>query len=104
MTGATPEGARAAPQPRRMIFILEIVASADALARVLCPFAVLQADLAYVELRRSGEGASVRVETEGLDDHRAQLLARRLAQSPIVRAVGLGWSCAEVRFERPALP
>ena len=75
----------------RVIFLVEVLGVTDALARVLCSFAVLQAELAFVELRRTDRGASIRLEVEGLDVHRAQLLARRLEQAPTVLSVGLGW-------------
>jgi hypothetical protein len=76
---------------RLTIFIVEVTGAKDALARILCPFAVLQADLAHVELRRTADGATIRQEVEGLDDQRAQVLARRLGQSPTVLGVSLGW-------------
>ena len=75
----------------RVIFLVEVQGVSDALARVLCPFAVLQVELALVELRRTGNGANIRLETEGLSDHWAQVLARRLEQIPTVLSVGLGW-------------
>ena len=54
----------------------------------------MQAQLAHVEMRRSDRGARVRLEVEGLGDHRAGVLARRLEQSIAVRAVSLGWRSA----------
>jgi hypothetical protein len=69
--------------------------SPDALARILCPFAVLQVQLAYVELRQTEARATIRLEAVGLDDPRAGVLARRLEQSPIVLGVSQGWRSAE---------
>jgi hypothetical protein len=88
---ATPATAHAGDNTRRVIFLVEAVGAADALARVLCPFAVLQVELVFVELRRTDRGASIRIEAEGLDDHWAEVLARRLEQAPAVLSVGLGW-------------
>ena len=76
---------------RRVIFLVDVLGATDALAKVLCPFAVLQVELVFVELRRTERGASIRLEAEGLGDHWAQVLARRLEQFPIVLSVGLGW-------------
>lgn len=92
----------------RVIFLVEVLGVTDALARVLCPFAVLQVELAFVELRRTDRGASIRLEVEGLDVHLAQLLARRLEQAPTVLRVGLGWCSGtdahSVRREDSASP
>jgi hypothetical protein len=84
------EGSQGCDQ-RRVVFLVDVLGDADALARVLSPFAALQVEMVFVELRRTGRGASIRIEAEGLDDHRSQLLARRLEQLPVVLKVGLGW-------------
>lgn len=79
-------------EPTRFIFMVELTPDPDGLARLLVPFAVVQAPLALVEYRASEIGAVVRLEATGLDPDRAQLLKRRLEQAPCVLRVGLGWS------------
>jgi len=91
VTGPAPATACAGVNARRVIFLVDVVGATDALARVLCPFAVLQVDLVFAQLRRTERGSRIRLEAEGLDDHWAQVLARRLEQLPIVVSVGLGW-------------
>ncbi len=92
----------------RVVFLVEVRGAPDALARVLTPFAVLQVELVFVELRRTERGASIRIEAEGLDVHRSQLLARRLEQAPTVLSVGLGWRSRTdphgARRDDPAFP
>jgi hypothetical protein len=78
--------------PVTHIFVVEMGKDADALARLLVPFAALQAHLSRVEYRCGPTGAVVRIETPGLDPDRAQHLKRRLEQAPCVLRVGLGWS------------
>lgn len=79
-------------QPVRFVFMVELDPDPDGLARLLVPFAVVQAPIAVVEYRASPIGAVARIETTGLDTDRAQLLKRRLEQAPCVVRVGLGWS------------
>ena len=77
---------------RRHCFLVETGPGADVLVRVLTPFAVQGADLAEVTLLQSPDGGlSIRIESEGLDEVRAETLLRRVQGLPIVRRVGLGW-------------
>jgi hypothetical protein len=78
--------------PVTHIFMVEMGEDADALARLLAPFAAVQAHLARVEYRCGPTGAVARIEAPGLDPDRAQHLKRRLEQAPCVLRVGLGWS------------
>lgn len=83
------------PAQTRWRFLIEADAIADALIRVLTPFAVQGADLAEVTLARAEGGLAIRIEAEGLDARRAQILLRRLEALPVVRRAGLGWRAAQ---------
>ena len=75
----------------RVVFLMDLTDAPDALARVLCPFTVLQAELVLVEMRRTARGAHLRLEADGLDPHWARILARRLEHNPQVLSISLGW-------------
>lgn len=77
--------------PTRWCFVIEAHPAADALLRVLHPFAVQGAELVEVTLARAGEVTAIRIEAEALAADRAEMLLRRLQALPAVRRVGLGW-------------
>jgi hypothetical protein len=79
----------------RWRFLVEAHAEADALVRVLTPFAVQGAQLIEVRLDRAGGDLAIHVEAEGLEAVRAETLMRRLEGLPVVRRVGLGWRAAQ---------
>lgn len=78
------------PAPRRL-FVIEADSTADALLRVLEPFALQQARLALVEMAPLGGNVRIRIEADALCDQRADRLRRRLEGLPAVRSVALGW-------------
>jgi hypothetical protein len=84
--------ARAHTEPVTHVFLVEMSEDADALARLLAPFAAVQARLSAVEYRCGPAGAVARIEASGLKAGRAQNLKHRLEQAPCVLRVGLGWS------------
>ena len=79
------------PAKRRRLFLVEGVAGSDALARLLSPFAVQQAVLTEVRYSEAGGRFSARLEVAGLTLQRAETLADRLRQFPIVSSVCFGW-------------
>jgi hypothetical protein len=76
---------------RRYGFVIDAHPDADALVRVLTPFAVQGAVLSEVSLMAGPRGLSIRLETEGLDEVRAGVLLERLRNLPVVIRAGLGW-------------
>jgi acetolactate synthase regulatory subunit len=68
-------------------FEIEADPLADALMRVLGPFAVQQVTLACVRHDQTDAGARTMLETTVLDAAKADLLGLRLAQLPCVRRV-----------------
>ena len=79
--------------------MVEVDPIADALARVLGPFAVQQVTVAAVRHEQTDCGGCAVIEVLGLDPNRAGLLERRLEQLPFVRTVTL----APLRAARPEL-
>jgi hypothetical protein len=77
--------------PARHIFLVEAVAAADTLARILGPFIVLEAELTSVDYRADSGVATIRIEVAGLAPGRETLTRHRLEGLPVVRRVGLGW-------------
>jgi hypothetical protein len=75
----------------RWSFLVEAHDEADALLRVLSPFAVQGARLAEVILTRTGGALAIRLQVENLEAARAESLLRRLAALPVVLSAGLGW-------------
>lgn len=89
---ADPELAPApVPAPPRRLFVIDADGAADALLRVLEPFALQQARLALVEMAPTEGAVRIRIEADALCDLRADRLRRRLEGLPSVRAVALGW-------------
>jgi len=80
-----------AAAPLRRLFVIEADGAADALLRILEPFALQQARLATVAMEPAGGGLQVRIEADDLCDQRAERLRRRLEALPAVRSVALGW-------------
>jgi len=80
-----------APSPLRRLFVIETDGAADALLRVLEPFALQQARLALVEMAPAADAVRIRIEADALCDQRADRLRRRLEGLPSVRSVALGW-------------
>lgn len=76
---------------RRHLFLIEGLDAADALLRVLGPFAVQSGRLAEVSFSVVEGRITVRLEVEGLNPDRAEHLRRRLGQLPLVTGVSLGW-------------
>jgi len=72
-------------------FVIDAHPEADALVRVLTPFAVQGARLSEVSAVGGERGLSIRLETEGLDEVRAGVLLQRLRNLPVVIRAGLGW-------------
>jgi hypothetical protein len=68
-------------------FEIEADPLADALLRVLGPFAVQQVTLACVRHDQAETGGRTVLETVALDPGKAELLRLRLAQLPCVRRV-----------------
>ena len=68
-------------------FVVDVDPSADALVRILNPFAVRQVMLTAVRHSRADAGACAIMETAGLSPAVAELLGLRLAQMPHVRRV-----------------
>ena len=81
------------PGPR-WCFVVDADPCADALLRVLGPFAVQGAAIAEAVLTRSGDGLAIRIEAEDLAPERAETLLRKLQGLRVVRRVGLGWRAA----------
>ena len=79
------------PAKSRRLFLIEGVAEWDSLARLLAPFAVQHASLTEVRYSEAGGRFSARLEAEGLSLRRAETLADRLLQFPIVTSVCFGW-------------
>jgi hypothetical protein len=79
------------PAQSRRLFLIEGVAEWDSLARLLSPFAVQQARLTEVRYSESRGCFSARLEVEELSPRRAETLADRLRQFPIVTSVSFGW-------------
>jgi hypothetical protein len=76
---------------RRYAFVIEAVDAPDMLVRVLTLFAVQPLDLANVSMVRGKSGCAIRIEADGLDPQRAEVLLRRLDGMTVLRSVGLGW-------------
>lgn len=92
MSGLAPDLAPAlTASPLRRLFVIEADGAADALLRVLEPFALQQARLALVEMNTTGPSVCIRIEAEALCDQRTDRLRRRLEALPAVRTVALGW-------------
>lgn len=94
MSAATPASPLPAPPaaiPLRRLFVIETDGAADALLRVLEPFALQQASLALVEMAPADGALRIRIEADALCDQRADRLRRRLEGLPAVRSVALGW-------------
>lgn len=79
------------PAKPRRLFLIEGVAEWDSLARLLAPFAVQQSHLTEVRYSEAGGRFSARLEVEELSPRRAETLADRLRQFPIVTSVCFGW-------------
>lgn len=79
------------PQTPRRLFVIVADSAADALLRVLEPFALQQARLALVEMTPAEGAVNIRIEADALCDQRADRLRRRLEGLPAVRSVALGW-------------
>jgi hypothetical protein len=76
---------------RRHLFLIECPDAADALVRLLGPFAVQQARLVTVAASIADGRLVARIEVEGMSPDRAQNLSLRLKQLPAVTGVSLGW-------------
>ena len=76
------------------MFLIEMDAAPDALVRALAPFALHDATVAGISLRRGEDWLELRIETSGVARDLAARLGRKLEALPSVRAVGLGWTCA----------
>ena len=76
---------------RLHLFLIECPEAADALIRLLGPFAVQQARLTAVVVSVAGGRLVARLEVEGLSQDRAQYLCLRLKQLPLTASVSLGW-------------
>jgi hypothetical protein len=79
------------PAKSRRLFLIEGAAGCDSLARLLAPFAIQQALLTEVRYSESGDRFSARLEVAELSRQRAETLAERLRQFPIVTSVCFGW-------------
>ena len=79
------------PAPLRRLFVIEADGAADALLRVLEPFALQQARLTLVEMTPTAGAVSIRIEADALCDQRTDRLRRRLEALPTVRSIALGW-------------
>lgn len=75
----------------RRTFFVEAEACADALLRILGPFAVQGASVHEMEAGERAGRLSVRLEVAGLTLARAEHLAERLRGLAMVRGVALGW-------------
>ena len=75
----------------RRLFLIEMEGGADALLRVLGPFAVQGATVTGLDLRTSPGGVELRIEAGGLGEQPALQLGAKLRGLPVVRTVGLGW-------------
>ncbi|ODT64176.1 MAG: hypothetical protein ABS77_01405 [Phenylobacterium sp. SCN 69-14] len=82
--------AESAPSPRRT-FLLETAPEADALLRVLAPFAALGARILALEAREAQGRTSIRIEAEGVGGEAGDHLAERLRRLPFVMQVGVVW-------------
>jgi hypothetical protein len=81
-----------APSPGgRHMFLIEGIGDADALLRLLGPFAVQSSRLIEVSFTERGGRFSARLEAEGLSLERAEHVRQKLRQLPVVIAVSLGW-------------
>lgn len=87
---ATIEAAPAAPGGRHM-FLIEGIGDADALLRLLGPFAVQSSRVLEVSFTERLGRFTARLEVEGLSLERADHVRRKLAQLPVVSGVSLGW-------------
>lgn len=77
----------------RHVFLIEMDAAPDALLRALGPFALHEATVAGLALRRGEDWLELRIEISGVARDLAARLGRKLEALPIVRTVGLGWRC-----------
>lgn len=80
-----------APAEARHVFLIEMDPGADALLRVLGPFALHEATVTGLDLMPGADRQELRVEATGLCRDLAARLGRKLEALPIVRAVGVGW-------------
>ena len=82
----------AAPAPAgRHLFLIEGIGDADALLRLLGPFAVQSSRLIEVSFAERNGRFTARLEAEGLSLERAEHVRQRLGQLPVVEGVSLGW-------------
>lgn len=89
-----PGSTEAAPT-RRAIFLVEARPVADALVRVLGPFAVLSAELVTVDAAMAAGRVRIRIEAAGLDDQAAETLRKRVANLTVAESVAFGWTMLE---------
>ncbi len=78
----------------RWTFLVEASDAPDQLLRVLNPLVVIGARLAAATLARSPDGVTIRLDTEDLDERRAETLRRRLQALPGVMGVSMAWQAA----------
>lgn len=82
--------ANAADEGRR-VFLVEMDAAPDALLRALGPFALHEATVTGLDLKRGEDRLELRIEAAGLCAELAARLGLKLQALPSVRAVGMGW-------------
>lgn len=83
----------------RWTFVVEARDAPDRLMRILNPFSVIGAWPAAASLERAAAGVTIRIEAEGLDGGRAEILRHRLQAQPGVSAVGMVWRASGLARE-----
>ena len=92
MTWPANRGPANAPDEGRRVFLIEMDAAPDALLRALGPFALHEATVTGLDLKRGIDRLELRIEAQGLCAELANRLGLKLQALPSVRAVGMGWT------------